>query len=93
MNSMMGRLNAPWTLEQVEALNFYQRAGVFHPYTCGTKEKHAPGAEENLLATPSGWVCPSCNYRQNWAHGFSADWEAVKKVEQTLSDWAAGSST
>lgn len=25
-----------------------------------------------LLATPGGWVCPSCGYTQGWAHGFMA---------------------
>ena len=59
--------NAPWTPEQVAALNARQAnngpLGV-HPYTCG-----APKCRAILVATESGWICPQpfCGYRQNWA--------------------------
>lgn len=55
----------PWTDEQVEALNRYQREGKFHPFTCGNDSRH-----QNLVATKDGWICPNCDYTQNWAHGF-----------------------
>lgn len=64
---------APWTQEQVDALNRFQQRGDFHPFTCGsgrrTDECHADG-EGVLLATTEGWVCPFCSYTQRWAHEF-----------------------
>lgn len=74
-------IRAPWTPEQVAGLNRYQYARVFHPYTCGGERgdvAHADRAEAYgedaglLQATPDGWVCPVCNYRQDWAHAWSA---------------------
>lgn len=66
----MNILNAPWTPEQVEALNARQRDGKFHPYTCGsgnrTDSAHLDGTGI-LVATAGGWVCPYCDYRQSWA--------------------------
>lgn len=62
-------IRAPWTVEQVEALNRYQVSGLMHPYTC--EQWHGEPAERrNLVATTDGWVCRHCAYKQNWAHGF-----------------------
>lgn len=107
-------LVAPWTVEQVQHLNWQQRSGNVHPYTCGqcrdnlgiyylieggrlrrasdeewgeaTAEAraaletddpiaHLLGMRENyvvldreLVATVNGWICPTCDYTQNWAH-------------------------
>lgn len=83
---MSARVETPWTESQVTALNLYQSAGFMHPYTCGTKEKHGPGAEENLLATPSGWICLSCDYRQYWAHAFSADLATVVAAKRDMDE-------
>jgi hypothetical protein len=33
-------IHAPWTEEQVKALNEYQADGHFHPYTCGKRDTH-----------------------------------------------------
>lgn len=63
----------PWTPEQVATLNANQSSGFMHPYTCGTKEKHEPGADSMLVATATGWKCSSCDYTQAWAHDFSAE--------------------
>jgi len=69
----------PWTQEQVDRLNAYQHSGRFHPFTCGNDrgdEAHRSYAEERgedwglLIATPEGWKCPVCDYRQDWAHDF-----------------------
>lgn len=70
-----------WTDEQVASLNAFQKCGVFHEFTCGTKEKHVAGASDALIATPDGWICPSCDYTQDWAHGFMLDgsWHASAK--------------
>ena len=36
----MERIDAPWTDEQVAALNRFQRNGRFHPFTCGSGNRH-----------------------------------------------------
>lgn len=66
--STITRVPAPWTQKQVEMLNEYQRAGWMHPFTCGS------GSHENvegiLIAKPAGWICPFCDFKQNWAWDF-----------------------
>ena len=71
-----------WTDDEVRSLNDYQKCGVFHEFTCGTKEKHKIGAPDALIATADGWVCPSCDYTQNWAHAGMKDdsWRALAKA-------------
>lgn len=58
------------TQEQIDAMNRQQRDIRYHPYTCGsgrrTNQYHLDG-EGVLIATPSGWVCPYCDYRQPFA--------------------------
>ena len=67
----MSVVTPPWTQEQADALNAFQRRGEFHPFTCGSGRRtdpcHADG-EGVLFATTLGWVCPFCPYRQGWAH-------------------------
>jgi hypothetical protein len=69
----MSKIDAPWTQEEVDALNRYQQERWMHPFTCGsgrrTDKDHLDG-EGILLATLDGWICPFCDYRQNWAHEF-----------------------
>lgn len=64
---MAGRIRAPFTTEQVERLNEYQRAGTFHPYTCPGDMPTCIDRRE-LVATEAGWVCQCGAYRQDWAH-------------------------
>ena len=74
-------VRAPFTPEQVEALNRFQKYGMFHSFTCGKDrmdEAHTAYQEEHggdygeLVATEAGWVCPvpGCGYTQGWAHAF-----------------------
>lgn len=65
-------IHAPFTRKQVDALNRYQTAGAFHPYTCGNDAYHT-GHRPSLVATTAGWACPDpeCGYTQNWAHALS----------------------
>lgn len=75
----MSQINAPWTDEQVSALNNFQRAGKMHPFTCanrgdGSHREHN-GDLGGLEATPEGWVCVSCDYTQTWAHDLMAQQE------------------
>lgn len=59
-------LKAPWSVEQVEALNAYQKLGYVHEFTC-------PNGWP-LTATPEGWTCPgTCGYTQDWCHDWMAD--------------------
>lgn len=57
---------APFTPEQVEALNAWQQLGYIHPFTC-------PSGCGPLVAHQIGWRCPVCDNAQNWAHDFMAD--------------------
>lgn len=75
-------IRAPWTPEQVDALNAFQRRGGMHPFTCGGE--HTP-ASPALVAYTDGWRCPqpygeSCDYRQDWAHAFMAEPPAALPV-------------
>ena len=65
---------APFTPEQVKSLNGFQNSELWHPFTCGNDDcPHPPFEHSNLVAREDGWHCPRCNYRQNWAHKFMAD--------------------
>lgn len=57
---------APWTADEVVALNRHQQKGHLHPFTC----PYQHGGERVLVATEVGWVCPECDYTQDWAHAF-----------------------
>lgn len=66
----MERIYAPFTPAQVKNLNEFQQDQSTHPFTCGnnrTDANHLDG-EGRLVATEKGWICPYCNYTQNWAH-------------------------
>jgi hypothetical protein len=60
---------------QVEALNRQQHNHTFHPYTCGNDSRH-----QVLLATPEGWVCQDCDYRQGWAYEV-VDWSSTADAD------------
>lgn len=66
-------LKAPFTSEQVTNLNVWQTDPNRHPFTCGhCRDAGLPG-ECPLTATEGGWICPTCDYTQNWAHDFMAE--------------------
>lgn len=73
---MSETVSAPFTDDQVASLNVYQADRVAHPFTCGGAE-----CREVLRATPRGWVCPGCDYRQEWAHSFMADWTWTRRSD------------
>lgn len=60
------KIEAPFTAEQVERLNAFQHRPEIHPFTC--PNDHRPGDNDVLVAHEDGWHCPSCDYRQTWAH-------------------------
>jgi hypothetical protein len=59
----MESIKAPWTQEQVNQLNRFQQLGFVHEFTCPNSH-----ADRTLHATPNGWICPGCDYTQDWAH-------------------------
>ena len=69
---------APFTAEQVESINAFQHAGIFHPFTCGVDD-----CRHDLVAEPDGMRCPKCDYRQDWVHDFMANWAWKPPAE----DW------
>lgn len=58
---MTMRIQAPFTDEEVSALNAYQKKGDEHPFTCKC------GDHTLLIATNDGWICKNCAYTQKWA--------------------------
>lgn len=58
-------VKAPWTTEQVDALNAFQKLSQFHPFTC---PGHEGGGDRDLVATRRGWICCHCDYTQDFAH-------------------------
>ena len=91
----MDKIKAPFTNEQVNNLNEYQSLGIGHPFTCGgqpteftdesgtftEKSRENCPNEGTLIATNDGWVCPCGKYKQDWAHKFMTDTEALKNSE------------
>ncbi|MWA08808.1 hypothetical protein [Streptomyces sp. BA2] len=86
------KIRSPWTPEQVDALNRFQREGGMHPFTCGNEHPAHPNAI--LEATESGWRCHvlGCDYEQDWAHAFMADpnaWpQPLRDVARAIGDFA-----
>lgn len=80
---MTDRIYAPFTPEQVAALNHWQTRGGMHPFTCGAEHD---GPAPTLIAEADGWHCPgtltaTCDYRQDWAHAFMAEPAELTAVE------------
>lgn len=69
LSKMADKIFAPFTQQQIEDLWEYQQFGYFHPFTCGKRDEH-PDQDDILIPTQGGWICPSCDYEQNWAHSF-----------------------
>jgi hypothetical protein len=67
-----------FTYEQVERLwkrqfgPWYSPFERMHPYTCGNRSDHPDMAGDKgvLVPTVYGWICPFCDYKQDWAHDF-----------------------
>ncbi|MFD9004449.1 hypothetical protein ACFV0T_26410 [Streptomyces sp. NPDC059582] len=85
---MSNQIRAPWTPEQVAALEQFQIGGRMHPFTCGAA-RHA--LAPRLVPSREGWHCPDpdCDYTQDWAHEFMADPSAWPR---SLKEWAAAGS-
>jgi hypothetical protein len=84
-------IRAPWTQEVADALNAFQRAGRFHPFTCGSgnrgNEFHAAAIANyglndagQLHATLNGWICMGCGYTQDWAFTFMVEAAGARPI-------------
>lgn len=86
---MSERIRAPWTDEQVAALNRWQGEGAVHPFTCPADGTHGSARHSDrriLVADNQGWVCEwnDCGYRQQWAHDFMLDTPALRRPEYRI---------
>ncbi len=66
----MEKITAPFSEDQVNALNHYQEHTNFHPFTCwgvGCKKLYQNNGGK-LMATPEGWICPCAEFKQDWAY-------------------------
>lgn len=68
----MTKVHAPFTAEQVIALDHWQNNRPVHPFTCGNRDDHPDhnGDKGVLIPTTRGWICQFCDYTQDWAHDF-----------------------
>lgn len=72
---------APFTPDQVEALWLWQLSHRFHPFTCPRRDDEQHGGQLMfgvdtagvLVPTVRGWICPFCDYTQDWAHRFMCE--------------------
>lgn len=78
---MTGRrqVHAPFSPGQVASLNACQESEYVHPYTCGGEACPSRTWDTEslpLAADRDGLHCiePGCEYRQTWAHAWTADW-------------------
>lgn len=75
-------ITAPWTEDQVAALNACQASGLFHPFTCGN---HRHQLQQTLIAELDGWHCPdtTCDYTQDWAMATMSDRQLLARTART----------
>lgn len=61
-----------FTPDEVENLAHNQTSGAVHPFTCPNRgdgnHRDAYGDLGALVASTRGWICPFCDYTQDWAH-------------------------
>lgn len=80
---------APFSEDQVNSLNGFQQSGVMHEFTCANRHTpihgiRTPNPHDVLIATTEGWRCEVCDYTQDWAHNFMADWSWTKIEKVTF---------
>ena len=86
---MSNMIFAPFSAEQVEKLNDYQRSDLVHAFTCGRRGDPPHRGECELVATIKGWICVYCDYEQDWAHSFMADGSALENVKRMVNQFNA----
>jgi hypothetical protein len=71
----MNTVKAHFTEDQVKSLIEYQKFGLPHEFNC--RKDHA--GERALIPTKDGWICPTCDYKQDWCFEFMFDIEIIKE--------------
>lgn len=94
MTAAPDRVRAPFTAEQVQRLNERQChvegpcAPPFHPFTCPQRgmgnHSNAGGDQGLLIATESGWECPTCGFKQDYAYRAMVEAPLDKALEQAI---------
>lgn len=71
---MSDQVIAPFTPDQVNSLNEYQKSGAFHPFT-GRNDLLPESKNDILIAEEDGWhSLHDPEFTQNWAYTWMADW-------------------
>jgi hypothetical protein len=65
---MGSKIVTPFTPEQV--MNLVNWQIKHHPFTCENRDDGAHLTGGLLIPTVRGWVCPFCDYQQDWAHDY-----------------------
>jgi hypothetical protein len=72
----MNKITAPFSPDDVAALAASQEAPMNHQFTCPNRSmethRHYYGDLGVLVPTVRGWICPYCDYTQDWAYDFMA---------------------
>lgn len=77
-----------FTKAEVSALWKWQHSFNTHPFTCPNRGdgKHTEiGSDLGMLVpTVRGWICPFCDYTQDWAHDFMKAEQPASPLESEL---------
>jgi hypothetical protein len=80
----MTMINAPFTGEQVQSMNGFQTRSLMHPMTCRVDDCRSVNGSGPMTATTLGWMCRSCDYRQDWTFIFTTDWSWVEHADMIV---------
>lgn len=76
----MAKVTAPFTPEQVVYLEIWQKVLTVHPFTCIYDHE----GDKDLIPTQAGWICPSCDYTQDWCHDFMCQSQPRGKIGRAI---------
>lgn len=83
----MGKIIAPFTVEQVVLLEIWQTSRGFHSFTCCSHnncERRKQPNEGALIPSTDGWVCPCGEWKQNWCHDYMCTSPELPRIEDRL---------
>lgn len=83
----MGKIQAPFTEEQVRKMQAWQNGSrtvttpsgtvqvPVHPFTCGSHDgcDRSKHYDGILIPRKQGWICPCGKYEQHWCHDYMAE--------------------
>jgi hypothetical protein len=65
VSSTPTRIQAPWSVRQVNSLRSYQNSPVFYHYVCNNKHE--------LSVSADALYCEQCSFKQDWAYRWSTE--------------------